>query len=145
MSDNAQSQNNLIVDIWTSYQALPGWVKIWTMLILVPINMLSLLFINEPMGGWVALLAISAMLLNIPVLFYTRGFSKLLALPHVIPWTLLVGLLLFARPEATGVYAVYLWILLAVDLVSLLFDYTDTWQWFNGNREVIGHQAQSSQ
>lgn len=130
----AAQKKNIFMDIWGSFCALPGWVQIWVALILVPINMASLLFINQPMGLWVAFLANIAMMLNLPVMFYDRGFSKLMAVPHLIPWTILVGILLFARPEAPGTYSIYLWVLLGVNTVSLAFDYPDALKWIKGNR-----------
>ncbi|MEF2548756.1 hypothetical protein VQ045_16480 [Aurantimonas sp. E1-2-R+4] len=105
---------------------------------LAPINMVSLFFLSEPMGVWIALLANIAMLLNLPVILYDRGFSKLMALPHLIPWTLLILLLIFARPQAVGVYDAYLWVLLATNVVSLVFDYPDAIKWLKGDRKAAG-------
>ena len=134
MNASNQSNNNLIVDLWTSYREQPLWVQIWVGLILMPVNMVSLAFISEPMGLWVAGLANIALLLNLPILLYERGFSRTMALPHLIPWTLLVGLLLFARPDATGLYAGYLWVLLVINMISLLFDYPESYQWLQARK-----------
>ena len=131
-------QKNIFVDIWLSLRAMPGWVQIWVFVILVPVNMASLFFINEPMGIWVAFLANIAMILNMPVMFYDRGFSKLMGIPHLIPWTLLVGILIFNRPEVIGLYDTYLWILLGTNVISLLFDYPDALKWLRGDRAPSG-------
>lgn len=128
----------LACDIYRSFRALPGWVQLWVGLVLVPVNLASLLFIMQPMAVWIAFLAIVAMLLNLPVMLVERGFSRLMALPHLLPWTLLVALLIFARPEASGAFAAYLWLLLATDALSLGFDYPDAWAWLKGKREVAG-------
>ena len=128
----------MIMEIYKSFRALPGWVQIWVMFLLMPINMASIFFINEPMGLWIAVLAIGAMMLNMPVMLYDRGFSKLMALPHIIPWTLLVAILVFRRPEASGTYDIYLWVLLVAELISLGFDYPDAISWINGKRDVSG-------
>lgn len=133
---NTQSQNNIMVDIWASFRALPAWVQIWVGFLLMPINMASLFFLGEPMGIWVAVLANIGMMLNMPVMFYDRGFSKMMALPHIIPWTILVGILAFARPEAAGIYDVYLWVLLGANTISLAFDYPDAAKWFHGDRTI---------
>ena len=77
-------------------------------------------------------------MLNLPVMLYDRGFSKLMAFPHLIPWTALVVLILFYRPEATGLYATYLWVLLGANVISLLFDYPDALSWLRGSRKVAG-------
>ena len=128
----------MIMEIYKSFRALPGWVQIWVMFLLMPINMASIFFINEPMGLWIAVLAIGAMMLNMPLMLYDRGFSKLMALPHIIPWTLLVAILVFRRPEASGTYDIYLWVLLVAELISLGFDYPDAISWINGKRDVSG-------
>ena len=128
----------LIVDIWRSFRALPAWVQVWVALILVPVNAASLLFLGQPGALWVAILAVGAMLANLPIMLAERGFSKRMALPHLPFWTVLVIWLAVARPGATGAYAVYLWLLLAVDLISLGFDYPDAWKWWKGDRKVAG-------
>lgn len=132
-------QNNIIVDIWASLRAMPGWVQVWVFVVLVPVNMASLFFIGEPMGIWVAFLANIAMILNMPVMVHDRGFSKMMGIPHLIPWTILVGILIFNRPEATGLYDPYLWVLLGTNVISLLFDYPDAVKWLRGDRAVAGH------
>ena len=137
MSNQVNSQNNLPTDIWISFRALPTWVQVW-MLILVSVNFVSLFFLNQPMGRWIAFLAIFAMVPNLPLMLRDRGFGKVMALPHVIPWTILVVILLFFRPQGSVAYNAFLWILLIVDLISLGFDYTDAWQWFKGHREISG-------
>lgn len=105
-----------------------------------PINMASLFFLAEPMGGWIAFLAIGAMMLNAPIVIAERGFSKLMAFPHLIPWTVLVLILIFASPSGTEAYRVFLMILLAVDVISLAFDYPDALNWWRGDRVVAGAQ-----
>lgn len=132
------ASNSILADCWTSFRALPTWVQVWVAFLLMPINMLSLAFLSEPMGIWIALLANTAMMLNLPVMLSDRGFSKAMALPHLIPWTILVALLIFARPEATGAYAIYLTVLLAADVISLAFDYPDALKWLRGERAVAG-------
>lgn len=141
MSNQTKTQNNVFVDIWTSLRALPLWVQIWTMFILAPINMASLFFLEQPLGKWVAFLAIIAMLPNIPLMLKDRGFSKVMGVPHTIPWTILVLMLIFFRPSGSAGYNVYLWLLLVINAISLPFDYTDSWQWFRGNRAVAGREA----
>jgi len=128
----------LIHAIWRSFRALPGWVQIWVAVFLVPINSASIFFILQPMGGWIALLAIGAMLMNLPVMLVERGFSKMMALPHLLPWTILVAILLFVRPVGNEAYGIFLWVLLATDVMSLAFDFPDALQWWRGDRAVAG-------
>ena len=135
---NSDIVDNVFVEIWKSFRALPVWVQIWAAVLLVPINLTSLIYIAEPMGRWIAFWAIIGMLPNIGITIYERGLSKLMALPHLVPWTVLVALLLFVRPEASGAYAAYLSILLVTDAISLLFDYPDAIKWLRGDRAVAG-------
>lgn len=138
MTDTTEHKQNVLVDCWQSFRALPAWVQIWVFFILMPINMASLLFINEPGGILIAFLANIAMMGNLPVMLYDRGFSKMMALPHLIPWSILVGILIFARPEATGMYDTYLYVLLGTNIISLLFDFPDAAKWLHGDRKVSG-------
>ena len=125
----------MLTEIWKSFRAMPVWVQIWVAFLLSPINMAALFFINQPSGIWVAILAIGAMMLNMPVIMYDRGFSKLMALPHLIPWTILVLWIAFARPVGSAGYDTYLWILLVTNLISLGFDFPDALKWWKGDRE----------
>lgn len=131
-----QEKQNILVGIWASFRALPAWVQIWVGFLLMPINMASLAFLGEPKGMLVAFLANIGMMLNMPVMFYDRGFSKMMALPHLVPWTILVGVLIFARPDTVGMYGMYLWILLGTNTISLLFDYPDAIKWMRGDRAI---------
>ena len=126
----------VFLDIWRSYRSLPLWVQIWVAGILVPVNMAALAFIYQPSGAWIALLAIGAMLPNIAIMLYERGLSKMMAWPHLLPWGALVLWLAFAMPQGSAAYGAYLWILLAVDALSLAFDIPDTLKWYKGDRAI---------
>jgi len=128
----------LTKEIWQSFRALPLWVQLWMALWLVPVNAASLLFLDQSMGVWIALLAAGAVAMNGPVLLIQRGFSKGMALPHLVPWGLLVLILIFAWPDARGAYEVYLWLLLVTNLVSLGFDIPDAIRWIKGDRMIAG-------
>ena len=128
----------IFLDIWRLYRSLPLWVQIWVVGILVPVNSTALFFIFQPSGIWVAILAIGAMLPNIPIMLYERGLSKMMALPHLIPWSILVLWLLIAMPQGSVAYGVFLWILLVVNAISLAFDIPDALKWREGDRRVAG-------
>ena len=117
----------MILDIWQSFRRIPGWVQIWVMFILVPVNLLPLLFLNAPFGVAVALLAVGGMLPNLVIMWNERGLSKRMALPHLVLWTPLVILVAWVlwQGAATGGWAMVLWALLVIDLISLGFDYVD--------------------
>lgn len=128
----------MILDIWQSYRRLPLWVQLWVALVLVPVNAASLVFWGAPMGAWLAVMAVGAMLLNGVIMLVERGFSKMMALPHVLIWTPLVVLILWllAQGDLAPGYGRYLMILLAVDLFSLALDYADTVKWLRGERHI---------
>ena len=128
---------NLIADIWGSFRRLPAWVQIWVALILVPVNSAGIVFVTQPSGPLVAILAIGGMVPNLYIMITERGLSKAMALPHIVIWSplifVVVSLLLEGQSQS---FAIYLWLLLAVDLVSLGFDFTDAWRWWRGERAV---------
>jgi hypothetical protein len=72
------------------------------------------------------------MALNLPIMLMERGFSRTMALPHVVLWTPLV-LLLIGRLEEGGALVA---LILLVDVVSLAFDYVDAVKWWRGDRAV---------
>ena len=121
-----------------SFFALPEWVQIWMVFILIPTNMASLFFINEPLGGWVAFLANIGMALNLPIIIKERGMSKLMSFPHLVPWTAVVIMIPIIFSDTTGTYSLYLQILFVVNVISLVFDYPDAWKWIKGDREIAG-------
>lgn len=127
----------MIQQIWQSYRRLPLWVQLWVALILVPVNAASLFFVTQPAGAWLALMAVGAMLCNGVLMLVERGFSKVMALPHVLIWTPMLGLILWLLTQdiADG-FRTYLLILLAVDVFSLIFDVIDTRKWLSGDRKI---------
>ena len=86
----------------------------------------------------IAFLANIGIMLNLPVMVLNKGFSKAMALPHIIPWTILIVMLLTNRPEAVGNYDAYLTVLLVVNAISLAFDYPDALKWLGGDRKIAG-------
>lgn len=130
-----------VVDIWHSFRALPGWVQAWVALVLVPVNAVSLAFLDRIEGPLVAALALGAILLNGVPLLVERGFSKAMAIPHVLLWTPLVaGIAAYAvRGDLPpGGFGRYLVLLGAVNAVSLAFDFRDARAWLRGDRAVAG-------
>lgn len=127
----------MIQQIWQSYRRLPLWVQLWVALILVPVNAASLFFVTQPAGAWLALMAVGAMLCNGVLMLVERGFSKVMALPHVLIWTPMLGLILWLLTQniADG-FRTYLLILLAVDVFSLILDVIDSRKWLSGDRKI---------
>jgi hypothetical protein len=130
----------MILAIWRSFRALPSWVQVWVAGILVPVNMIAAIFYTAPNGVLIAVLAIGAMALNGVIMLIERGFSKAMALPHVLIWTPMVFLIVWMQQSGAvdGIYAQFLWLLLVVDLISLGFDFKDTRDWFRGEKSIAG-------
>jgi len=129
----------MIKNVLLSFMRLPMWVRFWVALILVPINMGGLLFLDHPVGRWSAFLGIIAMIPNIFIMIHQQGLSKAMALPHLLPWSILVVWLLVVMtgPEApTGPLGLFLWALIATDSISLILDYKDAYQWWRGARNI---------
>ena len=133
----------MVLSIWQSFNRLPLWVRGWMALILMPANLATLAFLNAPLGNIIAFLAVGGMALNMPILLIERGFSKLLAAPHILAWSPLCGFIAWMLwsnandglmlPEQ---YIQFLIALLVVNLVSLAFDIPDTFKWVNGDRAI---------
>lgn len=123
---------SLFLDVWRSFRAMPLWVQLWVGLILGPVNLASLAFLGAPKGGLIAALAIGGMLPNFVLIVAERGLSKAMSISHVLLWTPLLFVLwpLLGTPYPT--------LLFAVNLISLVFDVKDTWEWWRGDRAVAG-------
>ena len=127
----------MIKDIWSSLVALPKGVIVWVFVILVPINMASAVFIGVKGGLLVATLACMGILPNAGVMAYDRGFSKLMALSHLIFWPpLIVVIVTLLSRSPTDIFQSYLIALLVVNVVSLAFDVIDFCKWWNGDRSA---------
>lgn len=127
-------------DIWESFLGLPTWVKIWMVFILVPVNAASARFIGEPWSWLIVALAFAGMIPNIVIMLSDRGLTNKMAVPHVIFWIplvlILAYLLLFPDVTLPPAYAVYLKILLVVNVISLGFDIPETLAWFRTRKLV---------
>ena len=137
---------SLITDIWKSLRSLPLWVQIWVMLVLFPVNMATLLFLDQPGGVLTAALAIGALMPNAVLMFAERGFSKAMAWSHLLLWTPLVVLLalsLRGEPMVSGSYQTFVVALLAINLTSLMFDFPDAIKWWRGDRAVAGARTRA--
>lgn len=128
-----------ITEIWLSFRALPMWVQLWIAFILVPVNVAGLFFLDTPQGQIAAVLSICGMLPNVPIIWFQRGFSRVMAFPHLPIWTPLVIWLawVFATNPPEGTIRTYFIVLLIVDTISLAFDYLDVFKYVKGDRAVV--------
>ncbi|WP_170549060.1 hypothetical protein [Ruegeria conchae] len=127
----------MVQDIWLSFRRLPLWVQIWVAVILVPVNLMPLFFLDQPQGVLIAALAITGMALNLPIMIAARGMSEAMALPHILCWVPLVIVvvgLLSAAETLNPTYIRFLWLLLIVDVISLVFDVRDAAHWMRSRK-----------
>lgn len=124
-----QQQTGRLANIWQSFFELPKWVQIWMMFILGPINLATFAFLDQPSGVLIAVLAVTGMVITVSIVIATGRFSKLAAAGHILPWTPLVLMLIFAKPAGTAVYQAFLTALLIINLISLVFDFNDLRIW----------------
>jgi len=95
--------------------------------ILAPVNLVALWFVSELYGVLVAMRAVGAMVPNLFIPIKTRGFGSEMAIPHLIFWPPLLALTLWLQGAGVGAhFALYFWVLFAVDLVSVAFDLRNT-------------------
>ncbi|MEM9510306.1 MAG: hypothetical protein AAGA16_21920 [Cyanobacteria bacterium P01_E01_bin.35] len=129
-----QQQPGRLARIQKSFFNLPIWVQIWMMFILEPINLATLAFLNQPSGTLIAALAISGMAITVGIVIAAGKFSKLAAAGHILPWTYLMWILIFARPDGSPIYQTFLTALLVLNGISLAFDFNDLRIWFGAKR-----------
>ncbi len=127
----------MVQDIWHSFRGLPLWVQIWVAVILVPVNLMPLFFLYQPQGVLIAALAITGMALNLPIKMAARGMSGAMALPHILFWVplvIVVAGMLIAKETLNPAYVRFLWLLLIVDIISLVFDVRDAAHWMRSRK-----------
>lgn len=130
-----------ILRILKSTFSLPVWVIVWIFLFLIPANFSGLFLLNYDAGFWVALLGAGAIAINSIILLLNGGFSKVLAVPHLLLWIPLQAILLwryFTVPDLSSFEATYILIIVIINGISIVFDFYDTWEWMKGNRDVAG-------
>lgn len=127
---------SLLSDIAKSLLRAPLGVLVWMSAALLPANVASLFFLDEPLGVLVAVLAIGGLLPNLAIMARYRGFTSVMGVPHTLAWTplLALALLVLATQDVAAPYAVFLVVLVVVDGISLYFDVPDTLRWRRGEQ-----------
>lgn len=128
------------LQLWLSFRRLPLWVQVWMALVLVPVNLLSFLVLEYQAAQMVALAAVLALGSNMLLLYRYEGFSRAMALPHLVFWGPLQILLLMRvlqTPAPDSGEVLFICLVLLVNGISLIFDLLDTWRWWQGERQVF--------
>lgn len=136
-TDQSNPKSCLMTDILGSFFSLPRWVVVWMLVILGPVNMAAVFFVHEPGGPIVASLVFAGVFQSLLPVPFERGLSKLTAVGHLIPWTILIAYIVFAGLEVSATYEIYLTVLAIVNGISLVFDYIDSFKWAKGDRQVV--------
>ena len=130
-----------IIRIVKSMFALPVWVIVWINLFLVPANFSGFLFLDATSGIAIAALGAGAILINLVLVWLNGGLSKVLCIPHLILWVplvLLLGYRLAYVPMDSAEFYLAA-IVCAINVISLVFDFFDLFDWHSGNRAVAGY------
>lgn len=127
--------------LWQSFRRLPMWVQLWMAAILLPANLFSLFLLDYPSARMIALAALLALGSNMLLMYWYAGFTRLMALPHLLVWgpleVILLMYLIAGAPALTINEVMYICLILAVNGISLLFDARDSWHWLQGERQVF--------
>ena len=134
-----------IAQVIQSTFALPAWVLVWILVLLIPANLSGLFLTELPAGWWVAVLGSGALMVNAVIAIANGGMSKALAIPHLLFWLPLELILLhrwLTVADLTPFESTYILIILTINGISLVFDLYDTAQWVRGNRAIVGFEDQ---
>lgn len=132
---------NLMV-AWASYRRMPLWVQLWVGLILFPANALSFFLLDTWFGYYAAWAAAFVFLTNMPIMYFCRGMSRLMAVPHLFGWIPLEILGVMRLFEQIGpspippMECAFVSLIVIVNGISLVFDFNDTNKWIQGDRQV---------
>lgn len=136
MSDNFER-------ILASMLGLPRWVQGW-MAILFGMNMASFAFLDTRVGMWTAAAFAVVASLNMTLMFFQGGLTRLLSFPHFV-WLPLMPYLLLnlygVEPLPPGNLRTFATGLLFVNSISLVFDTLEAIRWIRGGREVLGQNS----
>lgn len=133
----------LFMRMLVSWTKLPGWVLVWVLGILGPINIAALFFLDTNTGMAALLAMIVAFGGNSFLMISNGGVSKVMAIPHLFAWIpleiYLLWQLLFTTNIVAGSGEYWLaWLLVIINGISLAFDVYDTREWRAGNRQLAG-------
>ena len=127
-----------MLDVFAAFNAdvaaQPQWIQVW-LNVLVGVLALSIPFSFVRVEARWTLLGLVIGAGGVMFLYSLFGYSRILGLGHIVAWTPLVVYLL-ARRSNWQVADTWTgkWIVAAVLLVSLAFDYVDVIRWLLGDR-----------
>ena len=139
---------SILKTLWNiiqSFFSLPAWVIIWIVVFLIPANFAGFWFLELPSGIWIAGLGAGSILFNLILVWLNKGFSKALALPHLVCWIPLciyLWMRISAGSAVSEAEQILMLICAIINTISLGFDVKDGWEWLRGQRDVAGFEGQ---
>jgi hypothetical protein len=117
----------------------PLWVQYWLYILVFSIVIMPLSLLFWKQTRFTAIIIVAASMLagiGVSKLYDQLGYVKLLGLPHVILWTPLAYYLFkqVRRQDMPVWPRRIMWVVLAVFIVSLVFDYVDVARYVLGER-----------
>lgn len=131
-------------DCHRSFRAIPLWVRVWVLGVLIPVNASTFWFLDSRIGQAGAAAAVLVVAANVPIMLVERGVSRLMALPHLFAWIPLLAwlaALLAFDATLTASETRLATVLAVVNGISLVFDTIDSVRWLCGQRDVACRPA----
>ncbi len=120
---------------FTEFLRQPPVVVVWVMF-LMAINLSAAFFLHEPLAQLIlAAFFIGAGL--IMALYSVFGYRRILGLGHAL-WLFLVPYIALQLPSHAGVFLLYLIVLLATLVISLVLDIRDVYLALSGAEQATG-------
>ena len=122
--------------IQASCQRLPLSMRVWILLVLIPVNATGFFMLHTASGGLVALATLFVLAANGVTLWHYASVNRALALPHLIAWVPLQVALVARLIGGWGADDMHLdeWLLVVlvvmVNSVALFFDTVVSWRWW---------------
>jgi len=132
-----------LLGIWYSFRNLPPWLQGWVLLILMPLNGASLLFLDSFSGQATALALLLVLTVNFSLMCHHGGMNKDMSLVHLLAWIPLeMGLLgqlagIWGDDFLTPTQWAFTVAVVMVNAISLFFDIVDAWCWAQGDRVTL--------
>lgn len=134
-----QALQELWVDQYRSYRALPGWVQVWVAW-LVTINLVAGLDRSTPTGRAVARSNALFLPPNVALVVGQRGYGSALSFSHLLAWPPLIVRLVqrLREPDIEPGERRLASLVALTNSVSIAFDLVDAARWVGGERGVAG-------
>lgn len=129
----------LWIDQYRSYRALPLWVQVWVAW-LVAINLIGGIDRSTPTGRAVARANLVFLPPNAILVAVQRGYGSALSFSHLVAWPPLVAQLVtrLRQPDVPTSERRIAALVALTNSVSIAFDLVDAARWIAGERGVAG-------